>query len=81
MSKQREPFASPGEVVTCENGHEICVIAKPLISGQIMSVDLFQDWKIEVPQANAIVEPCPCGAEYIRGGRATDIHIGGEWRP
>ena len=77
-------FVAAGEMVTCENGHEIATVARGLSSADPMSVEDF-DWKIAAPYRGDAISGCPiCGAPYVRervNAGVCQLHIGGEWRP
>ena len=74
-------YAQNGEQITCENGHEICSAAKDIHLGTTVSVESFQDWKIEAPKVgDAIDGRCPiCGA-YWMNKTGWELHVGNEWR-
>lgn len=85
MRKWAGPFAEAGEIVTCENGHEICAVAVPLHRETALSTAHFTDWKIPEPKKGSAIEPCPqCGGAYITEGPnfgGLSLHVSGEWRP
>lgn len=78
------PFASPGEIVTCEDGHPICEVAEPLMKNMKLSVLSFRDWKIDKPKpGDRLNSTCPqCGERWIKDGETGPwaLHVNGEWR-
>ncbi len=78
-------IARAGEVVTCQNGHQICDVAVDIARhspGPLVSQ--FSNWRdIQEPKIGEIIPPCPhCGAPFIeRGLLSARLHIGEEWRP
>lgn len=75
-------FAIPGEIVTCENGHNICEVAKELRRWEtVTAADSFKNWTFEyTPKAGTPVPKCPtCGRRFIKSGAF--VCIAGEWRP
>ena len=78
-------YASKGEVVTCENGHEICDMAKDVFVDDCLMVEQFENWRNQKPPMPCeVITPCQtCGAPFVKsempfGG--TWLHINGEWR-
>lgn len=78
-------YASKGEVVSCENDHEICDMAKDVFVNDRIMVEQFENWRNqESPKPNDVITPCKiCGAPFVvselpYGG--TWLHINGEWR-
>ena len=78
-------YASKGEIVSCENGHEICDVSRDVYVGDLIIVNQFENWRNQTaPMPNDVIKPChTCGARFIDskipyGG--TWLHINGQWR-
>jgi len=78
-------YASKGEVVTCENGHEICELSKDVFVDDLIMVEQFENWRNQKPPMPCeVITPCQtCGARYLMseipfGG--SWLHINGQWR-
>jgi hypothetical protein len=70
-----------GEWVTCENGHHIARVAKPVAVGDRINEKLpLSDWTTSEPQLGAAqVEPCRvCGGAWWGGGHV--LHFEDGWR-
>lgn len=79
-------IARAGEVVTCENGHEICDVARDIFLHDHVSPSQFTNWRNQpAPQPGENIRPChECGADYISApGRfgGHKLRVAGEWRP
>lgn len=81
-------FAKAGEVVTCENGHPICTVARDIHTKDTMTAGQFKDWKIDIDtRPGAAIPFCPtCGAPFIAHPKGTfpergKVFIDGKWRP
>lgn len=71
-----------GTPVTCTNGHQVCVTAVELRSGQSgPEAGHFTDWQIPAPRSGGLIEPCHCGAPFIWSGLGGGIHTTGGWWP
>lgn len=79
-----ERFAEAGEIVTCENGHEICTVLADLHRGQKVQAEMFGDWQegqIKGEAGNAIAT-CHCGALFVKQqGTGFALHFPDGWRP
>ncbi len=82
-------FAKAGELVTCENGHEICEVATDLHTQAKITASQFRNWRFPIDTTPGNTVPnCPqCGAKFMghpepdkfpEGGK---LHVGDEWRP
>ena len=61
-------IAYKGEMVTCENGHEICEVVQDIGRYSGANAEMFAAWRIEVSsEGDQLMRfHCPCGAEFIR---------------
>lgn len=86
------PFARTGEIVTCENGHYICEIARDIYWRDRVRSANFKNWCGDPPEPGSKVDPCECGAFYLASSgqlRQSSVfrpvghylHIDGKWRP
>lgn len=79
-------YASKGEVVTCENGHEICELSRDVFVDDPIIVEQFENWRNqEPPKPYEIIKPCQtCGARFIDTAQypygGSWLHINEEWR-
>jgi hypothetical protein len=65
-----------GEFVTCENGHLIGEVIKPIYRGMLGWGECIGHWRIDHPPTiGGPITPCPCGARYLRMG--VGFHIEG----
>ena len=76
-------FARKGEIITCENGHEICRFKNDVRSGAFFDggSDL-TDWKQPQPQRGSQKVVCAeCGGLWWHGiGGGMHFFIEGKWR-
>lgn len=83
---------NPGDLITCEAGHLVGEIIKPLELGQLNWGECAGNWRIEPPVIGGPVRRCFCGkrwcfsssAESIAGMRGgfSSFHIEGRgWVP
>lgn len=69
-----------GENVTCESGHLIAVARRKVMSNDAVSTEPFQ-FVGNAPMRGTVVQPCHCGAQFVRGGSfGYQLHVDGEWR-
>lgn len=63
-----EQLADVGDFVTCENGHLICEVARPIYRGMMQNPSLdWKAWRISEPERGTPVPlRCPCGAPYLK---------------
>ena len=79
-------YASEGEVVTCENGHEICELSRNIFVDDRIMVEQFVNWSNqEPPEPHEVIKPCQtCGARFIDTAEhpygGSWLHINGQWR-
>lgn len=80
-------LARKGEVVTCENGHEICDVVVDIAAGDaVRSSGQFANWRSGMPEPKPSepLAPCAvCGARWAGkppGFTGSVLHIGKEWR-
>jgi hypothetical protein len=74
-------YAHAGEVVTCENGHEICTFKETVMVGQIQELDRqIGDFRQERPKVGDMLPLyCTiCGARWA--GAWGTFHFKGGWR-
>jgi hypothetical protein len=81
-------IARKGEIVTCENGHEICDVAEDIEASSIVRRNQFTAWRQPEHAAGdgpAAIGPCTvCGARWVgvpEGKTGSYLHIGDQWRP
>ena len=75
--------AREGEIVTCQNGHEIARIKSDLMPFMRVCAAAFEPLRGGLGfTPGARIEPCPeCGGRYIRkNGGGLQLHVGREWR-
>lgn len=77
-------FARRGEMVTCVNGHVICVVDRDIVRGERANIqNQFTDWHQPMPDPAAVIPACAqCGDiwfmnDHLHGMR---LHISGDWR-
>jgi hypothetical protein len=68
-------FAREGEIVTRENGHEICRVARPIPAGALFERDFFGDWKMPEPPIGALVRCEACGARWFAHDEVGSIRM------
>lgn len=75
-------IAKKGEVVTCAEGHEVCVVANNIKMGEAVRSADFDNWRSGQRPARGAdlghARHCWCGAKFLDGAR---VHIGNRWRP
>lgn len=83
-----------GETITCAEGHPICDLAEDVVSGTLIRVALFENWRDGKAHSGPEMPLCPtCGRfwmgfahrmakEYGVTPPRTGvlIHVGDEWR-
>lgn len=69
-------YAKAGEVVTCENGHDIGVLNRDIYTGEVIQKSAFDftDSFVDSPDYTLVL-PCKCGAEYIKGYHSARVHF------
>lgn len=85
--------AEPGDIVTCENGHEICQVIVPIHEGDGLLNGFLGNWKQAAPRADQKVDGitcthltdpatgATCGAKWVRGTSARrQLHFAVGWR-
>ncbi len=77
-------IASVGEIVTCEQGHEICDVVQPIMTNQALSKTVFGNWRPNCEAGEgALIPPCPvCRSLWIDFTMygPSRLHVGTEWR-
>lgn len=72
-------FVKKGDIVTCENGHELYKIIRDIDYGETMKADQFLPLgdDVQKPENGVQFEPCKCGAPWYRPAQ---IHFKDGWR-
>lgn len=74
-------YAQAGELITCEAGHVVCVVARNLLRGQHYRPGDFGGWRQPEPTigtSQADVRCWVCGADWWRDAYA--FHFEEGWR-
>jgi hypothetical protein len=68
-------IASPGDIVTCEDGHAICTVAAPIYSDHLSLSQLVGGWC----SMQSLNKPCHCGEPWWRKNTTKiQIHLHGK---
>lgn len=68
-------YARAEEVVTCENGHQICVISKDIFFGESHDPADFTDWTQEEPEIGGAIPSCKiCNADFYSNDLSPTDH-------
>lgn len=73
------PYAADGEILTCESGHDICKVTRPIVCGEPFDVSAFDFcFDQKTPNIGVIEAPCvKCGARWFKG---MYYHFPNGWR-
>lgn len=75
-------YAMKGEIVTCENGHEICEFSRNVCTRDEAKLDSdLVNWRQKSPQIGALIVSCErCGAQWWHGNYGQHFHFASGWR-
>ena len=82
MDASLRPVVIPtGTQITCQLGHEICVVARHIRSREPLTLEMFERWQGTPPQIGANFPRCRvCGGEAQRGqGDEIELHTPTGW--
>lgn len=67
VTGEPKDYAQPGEVVTCEQGHEVMEVAEPLNPHMMFRRGSFSNWRPGyTPRPGERIDACWCGSPFLR---------------
>ena len=78
-------YARVGDIVTCENGHDVCDVVQEIHVHDVIRASHFGNWRdIEAPTAgDPLLRECPlCNGRFMKtsGQKYVRLNINGKWQ-